>query len=106
MRQNIFRTVFIAFLTFLLYPSFCATGNPQSSKQEKKEKTINVNGVDIILVHIPAGEYLMGSPETESFRQSDEGPQHKIKMKHGLKREMTIPSNGSHGIGQRISSRV
>ncbi|MEK7414580.1 MAG: formylglycine-generating enzyme family protein [Planctomycetota bacterium] len=30
------------------------------------------------LVHIPSGEFLMGSPETEKDREPNEGPQHKV----------------------------
>lgn len=32
------------------------------------------------LVPIPAGEFTMGSPETESNRKPDEGPQHTVKI--------------------------
>jgi len=38
MRQNIFHTVLIILLTFLLYPYFCAVGNIQSGQQEREEK--------------------------------------------------------------------
>lgn len=52
---------------------------PDTKRWEKsKEKTVSVNGADIVMVYIPAGEYLMGSPETEAMRQSDEGPQHRV----------------------------
>ncbi len=84
MRQNIFRIVFMVLFIFLLYPYFYAGGNLQSSQQGKKEKTVLVNGVDFIMVYIPAGEYLMGSPETESLRQSDEGPQHQVAISRGF----------------------
>jgi formylglycine-generating enzyme required for sulfatase activity/mono/diheme cytochrome c family protein len=36
--------------------------------------------VTFSLVPIPAGEFLMGSPETEKGRKPDEGPQHKVKI--------------------------
>jgi formylglycine-generating enzyme required for sulfatase activity len=36
--------------------------------------------VSFDLVPIPAGEFLMGSPETEKGRKPDEGPQHKMKI--------------------------
>ena len=29
---------------------------------------------------IPAGEFMMGSPESEKDRKPDEGPQHKVKI--------------------------
>ena len=55
-----------------------------NNNSEKKEKTISVNGVDIVMVYIPAGEFLMGSPETEALRQSDEGPQHRVVINKGF----------------------
>jgi formylglycine-generating enzyme len=38
------------------------------------------NGIDIEWVHIPAGTFMMGSPETEKLRDDDEGPQHKVTL--------------------------
>jgi formylglycine-generating enzyme required for sulfatase activity len=32
------------------------------------------------MIVIPAGEFLMGSPETEKYRDADEGPQHKVTI--------------------------
>jgi formylglycine-generating enzyme required for sulfatase activity len=42
---------------------------------------------------IPAGTFMMGSPETEPGRKADEGPQHKVTLTHGYwmgKTEVTI----------------
>ena len=60
---------------------------PSAQLQEKREE-ITVQGmrewlseeVYIDLVQIPAGEFLMGSPETEEGRDQDEGPQHHVKV--------------------------
>jgi formylglycine-generating enzyme required for sulfatase activity len=38
------------------------------------------NGVTIELVRIPAGSFMMGSPESEQGRDKDEGPQHKVSV--------------------------
>jgi len=60
-------------LPFLLYSIESISEN-----SEKKERTVSVNGVDIVIVYIPAGEFLMGSQETEEGRRTDEGPQHRV----------------------------
>jgi uncharacterized protein (TIGR02996 family) len=38
-----------------------------------------VNSVGMRLAWIPAGTFLMGSPETEEGRDVDEGPQHRVR---------------------------
>jgi formylglycine-generating enzyme required for sulfatase activity len=38
------------------------------------------NSIGMKLVAIPAGEFMMGSPETEKERGGDEGPQHRVKI--------------------------
>jgi formylglycine-generating enzyme required for sulfatase activity len=46
-----------------------------------KEITLNLgNGVTMKLVRIPAGKFLMGSPETEKDRRKDEGPQRRVTI--------------------------
>jgi formylglycine-generating enzyme required for sulfatase activity len=42
--------------------------------------TIPGTRVSYVMVPIPAGEFLMGSPEGEKARKPDEGPQHKVKI--------------------------
>lgn len=37
--------------------------------------------IAITMIQIPAGEFQMGSPEQEADRQSDEGPQHQVKLR-------------------------
>jgi formylglycine-generating enzyme required for sulfatase activity len=37
-------------------------------------------GLEITMVRIPAGEFLMGSPATEAGRSENEGPQHRVKL--------------------------
>lgn len=39
-----------------------------------------VNGIGMRLALIPAGRFLMGSPETEGQRSEDEGPQHEVEI--------------------------
>ncbi|PNW27261.1 UNVERIFIED_CONTAM: hypothetical protein BEN50_03265 [Euhalothece sp. KZN 001] len=38
------------------------------------------NGVNLEMVEIPSGSFLMGSPETEEERDDDEGPQHRVEV--------------------------
>jgi formylglycine-generating enzyme required for sulfatase activity len=38
-------------------------------------------GVSLPLVRIPAGEFVMGSPDAEPERFSDEGPQHRVRLR-------------------------
>ena len=37
-------------------------------------------GLPLELVQIPAGEFVMGSPDSELGRQQDEGPQHRVEI--------------------------
>jgi formylglycine-generating enzyme required for sulfatase activity len=60
-----------------------AYGNPV--RQGADEKTgwpleIRHKATGMHLVFIPAGEFMMGSPENEKDRLSDEGPVHKVKI--------------------------
>jgi formylglycine-generating enzyme required for sulfatase activity len=41
-------------------------------------------GVSLELVWIPAGSFTMGSPDNESGRYDDEGPQHKVTISKGF----------------------
>jgi len=42
--------------------------------------TFTVKGVSFKMVRIPAGEFMMGSPSNEPGRDSDEGPQHRVRI--------------------------
>ncbi len=61
----------------------------EGNEWQKKEKPIRVSGyheklaenIAITMIQIPAGEFQMGSPEQEADRQSDEGPQHQVKLR-------------------------
>lgn len=51
------------------------------SAEQPEETTLDLgNGVKMVCVMIPAGEFLMGSPEEEDERSSDEGPQHLVRI--------------------------
>ncbi len=42
--------------------------------------TIPATQVSYVMMPIPGGEFVMGSPEAEAGRKADEGPQHKVKI--------------------------
>ncbi|WP_162143332.1 SUMF1/EgtB/PvdO family nonheme iron enzyme [Chitinilyticum aquatile] len=44
-------------------------------------ETFTVNGVSFRMVAIPAGSFMMGSPESEHGRKKDEGPQRRVNIK-------------------------
>ncbi len=67
--------------------SFPMTAEQAQQVQENAARQLGVpkdlrldigDGVEIECVFIPAGEFLMGSPNTETQRGSDEGPQHRV----------------------------
>jgi formylglycine-generating enzyme required for sulfatase activity len=49
-----------------------------------RKRTVSVEGIDFVMVYIPAGEFLMGSPQNEPGRQPAEGPQHRVKIPKGF----------------------
>ncbi|HTL59540.1 MAG TPA: formylglycine-generating enzyme family protein [Candidatus Limnocylindrales bacterium] len=53
-----------------------------SNESDMKPYTNTIPGtrVTFSMVPIPAGEFVMGSPDSESNRKPDEGPQHKVKI--------------------------
>src|SRR5438128_30443 len=67
---------------FFLALSLCACasvalagGDAPAAKPE-----ILTNSIGMKLARIPAGEFLMGAPESDKDAQPDEKPQHKVKI--------------------------
>jgi len=48
------------------------------------------NGINLEMVSIPGGTFLMGSPENEEGRSSDESPQHRVTVKPFFMGKFTI----------------
>jgi formylglycine-generating enzyme required for sulfatase activity len=53
---------------------------PGEADMKPYTNTIPGTRVAYVMVPIPGGEYVMGSPDSEPNRKPDEGPQHKIKI--------------------------
>ena len=50
------------------------------SEAKAYKTTIPGTTVDFEMVPVPGGEFMMGTPESESGHKKDEGPQHKVKI--------------------------
>jgi len=51
----------------------------------RSDTTVSLpGGATMAMVHIPAGMFMMGSPDTEVGRGSDEGPQHEVTISKGV----------------------
>jgi len=61
---------------------FCclAHGDAHSQKAERYSQKVGTDGLEIPMVPVPAGEFIMGSHANEAGRKDDEGPQHKVKV--------------------------
>ncbi len=76
------KQVFCFCLILFLSGLFTSFKNPATEPAEFETYTqaIPASEVSFKMIAIPAGEFMMGSPESESKRKPDEGPQHKVKL--------------------------
>jgi len=82
-RKYLFYT-FLSTLTFIL-PAFSnklsqTSDNKNVYEFEKYTESIPGTDVSLKMIPIPAGEFMIGSPESEANRDPDEGPQKKVKI--------------------------
>lgn len=64
-----------------IYERITATGGPTApDDMQPYTHTIPGSEVNYEMLPIPAGEFTMGSPESETGRKPDEGPQIKVKL--------------------------
>lgn len=71
--------VLIAFGMSMIGPKMDQKGQLTFSTRSEPPKTLT-NTVGMKLVLIPAGEFLMGSPDSDKDAEGDEKPQHRVKI--------------------------
>ncbi len=73
------------FVLLLVIGGFVVLGLEQRVLKRQTHRTLDLGGgVTLDLVWIPAGIFTMGSPTSESGRDSDEGPQHQVTISSGF----------------------
>ena len=70
----------VFFLSLVLTSLCLSLYGQESADLEVREDTITGTDVTFKLVHIPAGSFMMGSPDSEMKREADEGPQKEVKV--------------------------
>ncbi|MGB5555770.1 MAG: SUMF1/EgtB/PvdO family nonheme iron enzyme [Flavobacteriaceae bacterium] len=87
----------LVLILFMVFTSCKSTGKavttkPGDSSKEKESKASNANALEVYsqtipqtevafdLIKIPAGSFMMGSPDSETERKADEGPQRKVEV--------------------------
>ena len=61
----------------MLFRGTTQKGDPGIQDKDGKQIT---NSIGMKLVLIPAGKFMMGSPDSEKDRETDEGPQHEVEI--------------------------
>ena len=67
-------------ITVLQKPSEIVPLFPSTSKLVSYQETL-AGGIKLDMVTLPAGSFMMGSPESDPDAESDEKPQHQVKLK-------------------------
>lgn len=55
-----------------------------SEPKEATRKSFLAGGLEYAFRYCPAGSFMMGTPESEEGRDSNEGPQHKVELTNGF----------------------
>jgi formylglycine-generating enzyme required for sulfatase activity/tRNA A-37 threonylcarbamoyl transferase component Bud32 len=70
----------IALATVIIYFGLRLRSSGELPPNPGDEFSENLNGVSLVLKHVPGGEFLMGSPDNEEGRDNFEGPQHRVTV--------------------------
>ena len=71
---------------------------PPQPTQQLETKVLDLgNGVTMKLVRIPAGEFMMGSPDSAKWHRDNEGPQHRVRITKPFYMGMTEVTVGQFG---------
>lgn len=64
---------------------------PTTFKLDRKRRF--ANSIGVMLVFVPAGDFLIGAPDTDDLAQKDEKPQHRVRISRSFclgEREITV----------------
>src|SRR5262245_7031719 len=61
-----------------------STGGEREGKNDRHPARPVTNSLGMVFVAVPAGEYLMGAPDTDDLAQPDERPRHKVRISHSF----------------------
>ncbi len=81
-RELLGSTVKQSVVTFAIFTLLCPGLLSQSPGEERSLELTDSMTID--MVWIPAGEFLMGSPDNEPDRNPDEGPVHRVGIPNGF----------------------
>ena len=68
----------------------------QSSSIQSEHVDVLTNSIGMRLVHIPKGEFMMGSPSSKEERFGNEGPQHRVRISRDFYMSQTEVTQGQY----------
>ena len=77
--------------------------NKESARQKIEDLG---DGIELEMVKIPGGRFLMGSPDTEAKRYSDEGPQHYVDVPEFFMGKYVVTQGQWKAIASRTDLKV
>ncbi|MDE5076198.1 MAG: formylglycine-generating enzyme family protein [Trichodesmium sp. St5_bin2_1] len=77
--------------------------NKESARQKIEDLG---DGIELEMVKIPGGRFLMGSPDTEAGRRNNEGPQHYVDVPEFLMGKYVVTQGQWKAIASRTNLKV